>query len=306
MRVFQGIEAIRSMRRPVVTTGSFDGVHIGHKAILRRLKTLAADSGGESLLITFHPHPRKILYPDTLGKELRLIYTQREKIACLEETGLDNLLIIPFTLGFSQMSSIDFIRKILVEKIGARMVVIGYNHHFGHQREGSYEYLYELGRYYSFGVEEIPEQDLEHEAVSSTRIRKALTEGQVQRANAYLDHLFLMMGRLERGPSMTVEEQVYLLRPEEEEKLVPPPGAYAGGVEYGEGERKALVLIVPDPANPDRRLPRLVIPGEAQDLDGTAVVLRFRKRLREGPMGPAATNAAQLGLDLRALDDLIY
>lgn len=291
------------MRKPVVTTGSFDGVHIGHKAILRRLRKLAGENGGESLLITFHPHPRKVLYPDTLGKDLKLIYTQKEKIRMLEQTGLDNLLIIPFTLDFSRLTSIEFIRKILVERLKANKVVVGYNHHFGHQREGSFEYLYELGRYYAFGVEEIPEQDLENEAVSSTRIRKALKEGQIQRANAYLDHLFLMMGRPSPSPYPGIPGHTeFILKPEEAEKLVPPPGTYACGIEWKDREQKALAVI---PSTADQV--RVVVPGT---LDGYSaqedLTLYFRKNLRNVEREHSDAWMDGISGDIQLMNELIY
>ena len=193
MLVHRSLEGL-SIKKAVVTTGSFDGVHIGHKTILNRLRTIARETGGTSVLVTFYPHPRKVLYPSTQGKDLMMINTQAEKIRLLEKAGLDHLVIIPFTLEFSKTSSVDFIRKILVEKLNVSCVVVGFNHHFGHNREGNFDYLYELGKFYNFSVEEIPEQDIHNEFVSSTKIRKAILEGNIQRANAYLDHEFFMMG----------------------------------------------------------------------------------------------------------------
>ena len=133
------------------------------------------------------------------GKDLLLINSQQEKIELLQKTGINNLVIIPFTLAFSKMSSIDFIRSILVGKLHASKIVIGFNHHFGHNREGNFDYLYELGKFYNFSVEEIPEQDIQNETVSSTLIRKALQEGRIQRANAYLDHHYIISGQFDEG-----------------------------------------------------------------------------------------------------------
>ena len=245
MRIFHDPEEVRELRNTVITTGSFDGVHIGHKSILNRLQKLSKQIGGESILITFHPHPRKILFPETAGKNLFLINSQQEKIELLQKTGLDNLLIINFTREFSQMSSFDFIRKILVGKLNARKVIVGFNHHFGHNQEGGYEVLYELGKYHGFDVEEIPEQDIENETVSSTRIRKALQEGKIQRANAYLDHYYMIIGKLERFiPELLGESQpAYHVVIDEECKLIPPEGTYAVSVQLGTNTFKALVCI---------------------------------------------------------------
>ena len=166
MKIFKNFDEAESIHNAVVTTGSFDGVHIGHKVILQRLKKLADETGGETVLITFHPHPRKVLYPDTAGKDLYLINSQREKIELLEKAGLDNLIIVDFTVEFSKITSVDFVKNILLNKVHARKIVIGFNHHFGHNREGDYEELRKLGIEYGFDVEEIPEQDIQNETVS--------------------------------------------------------------------------------------------------------------------------------------------
>jgi riboflavin kinase/FMN adenylyltransferase len=245
MRIFHDPEEVRDIQNTVITTGSFDGVHIGHKSILNRLQKLSKQIGGESILITFHPHPRKILFPETAGKNLFLINSQQEKIELLKTTGLDNLLIINFTPEFSQMSSFDFIRKILVGKLNAKKVIVGFNHHFGHNQEGGYEVLYELGKYHGFDVEEIPEQDIENETVSSTRIRKALQEGKIQRANAYLDHYYMIIGKLEKiiPASIGNAEAAYHVIIDEECKLIPPEGTYAVSIKLGINTYKALICI---------------------------------------------------------------
>ena len=222
MKIFYDFDHVGEIRNAVVTTGSFDGVHIGHKVILQRLKKLAMEIGGETVLITFHPHPRKVLYPDTAGKELFLINSQREKINLLQKAGLDNLIIVEFTLAFSKITSIDFVKNILMNKLHARKIVIGFNHHFGHNREGDYEALRNLGSNNGFEVEEIPEQDIHNETVSSTKIRKAIQDGSIQKANAYLDHQYIMMGLLSNS-SPTLEEigfPCYTMRIEEDCKQI--------------------------------------------------------------------------------------
>ncbi|MBE0641389.1 MAG: hypothetical protein IH599_05090, partial [Bacteroidales bacterium] len=185
--------------------------------------------------------------------------------------------------------------------------VVGYNHHFGHQREGSFEYLHELGHYYAFEVEEIPEQDLENEAVSSTRIRKALREGQIQRANAYLDHLFMMMGPLEPLDGYPIPGQrTFMLRPEEEEKLVPPPGSYACGLDWGKGEHKALA-VVPSGGNLDGKGLQVILPGELEGSSGAAdITLLFRKRLRGLENTSATPWQDWVREDLQTMNELIY
>lgn len=245
MKIHYGFNDIGLIKNPVVTTGSFDGVHVGHKTILNRLNELASTINGESVLITFHPHPRKILFPDTAGKDLLLINSQKEKIELLSETGLDHLVIVNFTKEFSQITSIEFIRNILVGKLHCKRVVIGFNHHFGHNREGNFNYLYELGQYYNFDVEEIPEQDIHKETVSSTLIRKAISEGKIQRANAYLDHHYMIIGCLTSGSNSCelMNFPAYKIEIDEDSKLVPPEGVYAVAIYVNSKYYKAILNI---------------------------------------------------------------
>lgn len=245
MKIFTDLNDIKDIKNPVVTTGSFDGVHVGHTKIIERINRLAREIDGESVLITFDPHPRKVLFPDTSGNGLKLINSQREKINLLERTGLDNLIIIHFTLEFSKTSSDAFVENILAGKIGAKKVVIGFNHHFGHNREGGYEKLYEQGKKYGFTVEEIPEQELHNETVSSTKIRNALQNGEIQKANAYLDHRYLITGELRiLKPDGAYAEAVwYTVGIEEECKLVPPPGLYAICIYYKGSQYKGIAEV---------------------------------------------------------------
>ena len=198
MKIFRSFEEARNIRNPVITTGSFDGVHIGHKTILNRLNILAEKYNGESVLITFDPHPRKVLYPETAGKDLKLINSQEEKLTLLEKAGLNNIIIIEFTREFSRITSEEFVRDILHGILNARVVVAGFNHHFGFNQEGDYRQLWGWQEKYNFEAEEIPEQEVQHETVSSTKIRKAISEGYIQRANAYLDHYYMIMGTAEK------------------------------------------------------------------------------------------------------------
>lgn len=245
MRVFNNLDDINGIKNPVVTTGSFDGVHVGHTMIINRINRLAREIDGESVLITFFPHPRKVLYPESSGKGLKLINSHREKIDLLERTGLDNLVIINFTLAFSKTTSDEFVEKILVEKIGAKKVVIGFNHHFGKNREGDFEKLYQQGKRFGFTVEEIPEQDLQNETVSSTKIRDALQKGDIQKANAYLGHRYLISGELRRiNPAEGYRQmEWYGITIEEDCKLVPPPGLYAVCTFYKGQQYKGMAEI---------------------------------------------------------------
>jgi riboflavin kinase/FMN adenylyltransferase len=313
MKIFYDLDNLSSIKNPVVTTGSFDGVHIGHKTILNRLNEIASNINGESVLITFHPHPRKVLFPDSAGKTLLLINSQKEKIELLRKTGIDNLVILNFTREFSEISSIDFIRNILVAKLKAKKVVIGFNHHFGHNREGDFEYLYELGQYYNFGVEEIPEQDIHNETVSSTLIRKALLEGKIQRANAYLDHHYIIISELFHGSETCRKINFPTLRVkiDEENKLVPCDGVYAVNVLIDGEYYKGILNIKNSLPLEIRRIEDILIDIHLFDFEnkliGKSATVFFAKRIRdELDFVNSEEMEKQLKSDLAEVNELIY
>ena len=246
MKVFRSFTEARGIKNPVVTTGSFDGVHVGHKTILNRLKTLAGIHNGESVLITFDPHPRKVLYPDTAGKDLKLIMSQQEKLVLLDEAGLDNLIIIEFTKEFAKTTSEEFVRDLLIGILKAKVIVAGFNHHFGFNKEGDYRHLWDWQPKYDFIAEEIPEQEVENETVSSTKIRKAISEGYIQRANAYLDHYYIVIGKpLKFSCDICGELPAFLnIDFQDESKLLPSPGIYAVTAETGNLSSKAMGIVL--------------------------------------------------------------
>lgn len=303
MLVHRSLEKL-NIQKSVVTTGSFDGVHVGHMTIINRLRDIAKEIDGVSVLVTFYPHPRKILYPNTQGKDLQMINTQREKIRLLEKAGLDHLVIIPFSIEFSKTTSVDFIRRILVAKLHASCVVVGFNHHFGHNREGDYDYLHELGKYYGFTVEEIPEQDIHNEFVSSTKIRKAILEGNIQRANAYLDHEYFVLAPVTPAPDIRQPPGFtwYEVFPEEPEKQISPPGVYAGSLLEDDLRIKVLVLIIEKSTGL-----RILLHSPERDLSGMPEVnLAFNKKIRLTRPGESVLNPALLVQDMEDIRDLIY
>lgn len=226
MNIYHNLQDFNPLPFAVATTGTFDGVHIGHRKILDKLNEVARENGGASVLITFHPHPRQVLDPDS---PVRLISTLEEKIALLAQTGLQNLIIHPFSRAFAQTTSQQFIEDILVRQVGVKKLVIGYDHHFGKNREGSFEHLKANGPTYGFDVEEIPAQDVNEVAVSSTKIRQALNAGDVATANAYLGHPFLVMGRVVSGAQLgrTMGFPTANIALNAPEKLLPADGVYA-------------------------------------------------------------------------------
>ncbi len=251
MRIFRGFEELSGIKNPVVTTGSFDGVHIGHKTILNRLKMLAGKYDGESVLITFYPHPRKVLYPETAGKDLKLINTQEEKLELLRKAGLDNVIIVEFTRDFSRITCEQFVSEYLSGILKTKVIVVGFNHHFGFNQEGDYKHLWNWREKYNFEAEEIPEQEVQHETVSSTKIRKAIKEGYIQRANAYLDHYYLVMGTASEDyiPDLTDRMRFLWIPVTEENKLLPSPGLYAVSVLSQKTASKGMVFISQETEN---------------------------------------------------------
>ena len=292
MKIFRSFGEAKNIRNPVITTGSFDGVHIGHKTILNRLSYLARKYNGESVLITFDPHPRKVLYPDTAGRELRLISSQEEKLALLEKTGLDNIIIIEFTREFSRITGEEFVRDILHGILRARVVVVGFNHHFGFNKEGDYRHLWDWQEKYHFEAEEIPEQEVEHETVSSTKIRKAISEGYIQRANAYLDHYYIVMGKPEPNVAREEVEQQFCFRvPVTEEcKLLPSPGIYAVSVDSGKYMSKGMALVRPGGDRCQSLLLDAMEPEKVPERE--RVSLMFHKRIH-GAINPADNRSLQ-------------
>jgi len=303
MRIFRSFQEASVINAPVVTTGTFDGVHIGHRTIIKRLKKLASDYGGESVLITFHPHPRVVLYPETAGKGLKLICSQEEKTELLRKAGLDNVIIIEFTRDFARITSEEFVRDILCGVLGARVIVVGHNHHFGFNQQGDYRALWEWREKYGFEAEEIPMQEVQNETVSSTRIRQALTEGYIQRANAYLDHFYLVIGTaVKDDPGLAPQVPMLRIPVNDVTKLVPAPGLYAVSCAAETYFSRGMVYI-PDTVGP---LPDLFLHLEnyESDLPGKRLTLFFHKRLDASRMAAYPAKALAAGAD--EMGELIF
>ncbi len=226
MKIYHSTSSFNTTEQTsIITIGTFDGVHIGHQEIIKNLVKSANKKGNKSLIFTFFPHPRMVLQK---GGDLKLLTTLQEKIALLEKSGLDFLVIEPFTKEFSRITALDFVRKILVQQLKLKKLIIGYDHHFGRNREGDFEQLKEYGTLYGFEVEEIPSQDIQNIAVSSTKIRKALEEGDVEKANRYLGYEFMLTGTIVHGKGLgkkwnypTVNIHI-----EESYKLIPKSEVY--------------------------------------------------------------------------------
>ncbi|HKK42808.1 MAG TPA: hypothetical protein VJ963_10400 [Bacteroidales bacterium] len=305
MKIFRGFESARGIKNPVVTTGSFDGVHAGHKTILKRLQNLAEKTGGESVLITFEPHPRKVLYPDTGGKDLKLICSQEEKLELLRKTGLDNVIIVNFTLEFSRTTSEQFVSEYLHDILHARVVVAGFNHHFGFNKEGDYKHLWAWQDKYNFTAEEIPEQEVHHETVSSTRIRQAISEGYIQRANAYLDDYYMVMGKaVPSGISSQVTSGILRIPLTEPFKLLPPSGIYAVSVRRESLYSRGMVIIHRNSSDETEVLLDIFDPGSFP-LEKTLSVF-FHKKIRGSVDILTDTSSAVIRRAKDEISDLIF
>ena len=227
MRIYHHIDEFTRLNNAIVTIGTFDGVHLGHRKIIAGIKELAESNGGETVLLTFFPHPRMILHPE--DESIKLINTIDEKGALLEQLGIDHLIITPFSRDFSNQSADGYIRDVLVKKIGTKKIVIGYDHRFGKDRQGGLEDLQRSAPVYGFDVIEIPEQDINEVAISSTRIRSALLAGEIDLANTFLGYPFFITGTVVRGDQIgrQIGYPTANIVIQERYKLIPADGIYA-------------------------------------------------------------------------------
>ena len=227
MKIHSGTASIQGLKNAVVTSGTFGGVHIGHQKILERLKQAAKEIDGETVLITYWPHPRLVLSNRNNG--LKLLSTFPEKANLLEHYGIDHLVKIPFTKEFASLSSEAYIKSILHDKVGTKKLIIGYDHRFGKDRQGGLEELTQFAPKYGYELEEIPRQDIEAIGVSSTRIRKALEASEVTVANQYLGRPYSLTGMVIHGNKLgrTIGFPTANIGIKEPYKLLPSNGIYA-------------------------------------------------------------------------------
>ena len=252
MKIYYDIESFEPVPNAVVTIGTFDGVHLGHREILRNMVSRAKEIGGESVVVTFYPHPRQVLSHDT---GIRFISTQEEKIRHLEELGIDNLVIIRFTKEFAAVPSEDFIKDYIVKNIKPAVLIIGYDHHFGKGRTGDFEMLYTLGRQYGFDVEKIQEQDVDNVAVSSTKIRHYLANGDIRHANQLLGYEFSYTGKVVHGRQVghKIGYPTANIDVAKEFQLIEKPGVYATFVEIDRQTHPSMTYIGNRPTMHDNR-----------------------------------------------------
>ncbi|MDG1433083.1 MAG: bifunctional riboflavin kinase/FAD synthetase [Saprospiraceae bacterium] len=243
MNVYNSLSDLPNFKNAVLTIGSFDGVHAGHQKILERINQLAKKNEGKSIVITFHPHPRQIIYPN--DKSLRLLNSIDEKVALFEKYGIDNVVVVPFTVEFSQQSADEYIQKFLLEKFNPKYIVIGYDHKFGLNRQGDINYLKSYSRKKEFEVIEISRHDIQNIGISSTKIRNFLSEGDVSQANKLLNHNYSINGTVVHGQGIGKDlgYPTANIRVKNSFKLVPLGGIYAVQVIYRDQRYGGMLYI---------------------------------------------------------------
>ncbi len=225
MKTFRSIKDFDSKTPTVLTIGTFDGVHIGHKKILNRLTNTSKNNNLAATVLTFFPHPRMVLQKDTT---IKLIHTIDERAQILDDIGIENLIIQPFSKEFSRLTAADFVRDILVKQLNVKHIIVGYDHRFGRNRTANIENLKEFGEIYDFTVEEISAQDINEVAVSSTKIRNALTKGDIETVNTYLGTPFQLNGTVTKGKGIgkTINYPTANITISETYKMIPKNGVY--------------------------------------------------------------------------------
>lgn len=246
MNVFHSIQDFKSSEKTIVTLGTFDGMHIGHRAILNKLKLQRNQSGYKTLVLTFFPHPRMVLKTD---HKILLLNTIEERIQLIKDFGIDYLVVQEFTQEFANLSAEEFVKNILVDQFNIAKIIIGHDHRFGKNRSADIYDLIEFGKKYHFDVEQISAKELDHVSVSSTKIRKALTQGNVSLAKDYLGYPYMISGKVVKGRQLgrtigfpTANIQIY-----EDYKLVPAIGVYVVGVTVKGNDYYGMLSIGTNP-----------------------------------------------------------
>lgn len=283
MKLYTNLEKFKA-QRPVVTIGTFDGVHLGHQKVILRLQEFAKQHNGETVIFTFHTHPRLVTSPNE--SNLRLLTTLKEKIELFEKYGIEHLIIYTFDKEFSDLSYAEFVEKILVEKIGTHCLVVGYDHKFGKNREGGFDYLKACAEKYNFEIVRLDALVVGEESVSSTKIRNALQNGEIEKANAYLGYLFTLQGTVVKGkqlgrklgfPTANIEAS-------DKNKIIPGYGVYAVEVELGGYTYNGMLNIGTRPTfnnNADNRSIEVNIFDFTGDIYEKEITLKFVGKIRD-------------------------
>lgn len=280
MKIYNNVSEFDSNIQTVVTIGTFDGVHMGHRKIIKRLVDSAENGHLQTALLTFYPHPRMVLQQ---SEDLKLINTIEERKLILEETGLEHLIVHPFTIDFSRLSAREYVEEILVKSLNAKKIVIGYDHHFGRNRTANIEDLKEFGKEFDFEVLEISKQDIEDVAVSSTKIRRSLEDGDLESANTYLSLPFFLSGEIVRGKGLgkNMGYPTANMDIKESYKLIPKQGVYVAASVINGDKQFGMMNIGTNPTvgGKDRSIETFFFNLD-KDLYGQHLHVQLLKRIR--------------------------
>ena len=309
MKLHYNLENFEAIN-PVVTIGTFDGLHKGHQLVVDQLKRLAKSMHGESVIFTFYPHPRVVTSPDE--NNLRLLTTKEEKIKLFEKLGIDHLVIYPFDKAFSELSYSEFVRSILIEKMNTGCLVVGYDHRFGKNREGGYDYLKKCADQLNFKVIRTDALSVEADKVSSTKIRAALENGNIKKANEYLGYDFTLHGTVVSGkqlgrklgfPTANIEAS-------DKYKIIPGYGVYAVTVIVENRNYKGMLNIGMRPTfnnNADNRSIEVNIFDFSGDIYEQEITLTFKDKIREEQKFDGIESLVkQLAADKKTAIKLLY
>lgn len=283
MKIYRDLHSFQAIK-PVLTIGTFDGVHLGHRKIIDALCERAKAIGGESVIFTFDPHPRKVVAPQETN--LRLVTTLDEKISLLEQSGIDHLIIYPFTKEFSQLNYEQFVEKVLVGQIHTNYLVVGYDHKFGKNRQGDFEFLKDCAKRFGFHIEKMDVLLINEANVSSTKIREAIQHGDFETANAYLGYAFKLHGTVVEGQKLgrTLDFPTANVEASDPDKIIPGYGVYAVKVNVSGKQYSGMLNIGNRPTvnhNADNRSIEVHILDFKDDIYGQPIELTFFKKLRE-------------------------
>ena len=283
MKIHHSLDHFKA-KNPVITIGTFDGVHLGHRKVIDQLNRIATQVGGESVLFTFYPHPRLVIAKNE--SNLRLLTTLDEKTRLLDESGVDHMVVYPFDENFAALTYQEFIKHILIERMGIHTLVVGHDHRLGRNREGSYDKIVELSKELNFNVEKIDALLIDEVDISSSKIRKALQEGNIEKVNSYLGYRFTIHGNVALGNQIgrSIGFPTANIEASDPYKIIPAEGVYAITVEINGKIHKAMLNIGYRPtldANADKRTIEAHLFDFNEDIYRKEVILRFYKRIRD-------------------------
>ena len=283
MKIHRDLKSFHA-KNPVLTIGTFDGVHLGHRKIIARLHDLAKTINGESVIFTFDPHPRKVVAPEETN--LRLLTSLEEKIVLFKQAGIDHLIIYPFTLEFSQMTYEEFVEIVLVGQIHTKFLVVGYDHKFGKNRQGDFEFLKKCADRHDFQIEKLDVLLMNEANISSTRIREAIQNGDIETANAFLGYPFTLHGTVVEGQKLgrKIQFPTANIEASNPDKIIPGYGVYAVKVNVSNHIFQGMLNIGSRPTvnnNADHRSIEVHIFDFDSDIYGEQLELTFLKKLRE-------------------------